>query len=82
MRKKLFSIHSSIQLTSSFGRHPAVSRATVDLFSGLMSAESYAPFKVVSKAVRHKSLDKVFEFNYAVGKNISEEEEDSVHCTG
>lgn len=66
--KKLLSNNSSMQLTISFRCHSTVSRATVDLCSVLMSAESYAPFKVVSKAVRHKSLDKVFEFNYPVGK--------------
>lgn len=50
---------------------------SIYLFSGLMSAESYAVYKVVSKAV-----DQVFQLNYAEGKNISEEEDDSMHLPG
>lgn len=42
-----------------------------------MRAESYAVYKVVSKAV-----DQVFQLNYAEGKNISEEEDDSMHLLG
>ena len=47
-----------------------------------MSADSHTVYKVVSKAVEQESVDQVFELNYAEGKNISEEEDDSVHLPG
>ena len=49
----------------------ATHREQIHLLSELKSAESYAVYKVVSKAVKQKSLDKVFDLNYAEGKKIS-----------